>query len=98
MHDCDLHLYGLARIADFYLRGDGSEVTAAARNEDQAPRIRVYTDGCEKQCKGRRKSCFLADSVRHIVFLVDHHFATTSHFKGCHDGFGGFAKNAMRRR
>ena len=40
----------------------------------------------------------MADSVRQIGFFVDHHFAATSHFKGCHDGLGGFAKNAMRRR
>ena len=40
----------------------------------------------------------MADSVRQIGFFVDHHFVATSHFKGCHDGLGGFAKNAMRRR
>ena len=31
--DCDFHLHGLARIADYYQRVDGSEATAAARNE-----------------------------------------------------------------
>lgn len=41
---------------------------------------------------------FLADSVRQIGFFIDHHFAATSHFKGCHDGIGGVAKNAMKRR
>ena len=36
--------------------------------------------------------------MHHIGFFIDHHFAATSHFKGCHDGIGGMAKNAMRRR
>ncbi|CAB1099845.1 unnamed protein product [Ectocarpus sp. CCAP 1310/34] len=30
-HDCNFYLHGLARMADYYLRGDGSEATAAAR-------------------------------------------------------------------
>ena len=98
MHDCDFHLHGFARIADYYLDGDGSEATAAARNEGRTPRIHMFTDGCGKQFKGRRNFRFLADNVRQIGFFVDHYFAATSHFKGCHDGLGGFAKNAMRRR
>ena len=98
VHDCDFHLHGLARIADYYLRGYGSEATAAARNEGRTPRIHMFTDGCGKQHKGKRNSRFLADSVRQIDFFVDHHFEATSHFKGCHDGLGGFAKNAKRRR
>ena len=61
MHDCDFPLHGLARIADYYFRGDGSEATAAARNEGRTPRIHVFTDGCGKQYKGRRNFCFLAD-------------------------------------
>ena len=36
--------------------------------------------------------------MRQIGFFIDHHFAATSHFKGCHGGIGGVAKNAMRRR
>ena len=36
--------------------------------------------------------------MRQIGFFVDHHFPAKSHFKGCHDGLGGFAKNATRRR
>ena len=97
-HDCDFHLHGLTKIADHYLRGDGSEATAAARENGRMPRMHIFTDGCGKQYKGRRNFRFLADSVRHIGFFIDHHFATTSHFKGCHDGIGGVAKNAMRRR
>ena len=58
----------------------------------------MFTDGCAKQYKGKRNFCFLADSVRQIGFFIDHHFAATSHFKGCHDGIGGVAKNAMSRR
>ena len=57
----------------------------------------MFTDGCGKQYKGRWNFRFLADSVRQIGFFVDHHFAATSHFKGCYDGLGGFAKKAMRR-
>ncbi|CAB1109151.1 unnamed protein product [Ectocarpus sp. CCAP 1310/34] len=97
-HDCDFHLHGLARMADYYLRGDGSEATAAARKEGRTPRIHMFTAGCGKQYKGRRNFRFLADSVRQIGFFMDHHFAATSHFKGCHDGIGGVAKNAMKRR
>ncbi|CAB1115972.1 unnamed protein product [Ectocarpus sp. CCAP 1310/34] len=97
-HDCDFHLHGLARMADHYLRGDGSEATAAAREKGRTPRIHMLTDGCGKQYKGRRNSRFLADSVRQIGFFINHHFAATSHFKGCHDGIGGVAKNAMKRR
>ena len=61
-------------------------------------RIHKFTDGCGKEYKERRDFRFLADSVRQIGFFIDHHFAATSHFKGCHDGIGGMAKNAMRRR
>ena len=98
VHDCDFHLHGSARVTGYYLRGDRSKATAAARNEGRTPRIHMFTDGCGKQYKGRRNFRFLADSVWQIGFFVDHHFAATSHFKGCHDGLGGFAKNAMRRR
>ena len=97
-HDWDFHLHGLARMADYYLHGKGSEATAVARNDGHTPRIHMFTDGCGKQYKGRRNFRFLADSVRQIGFFIDHHFAATSHFKGCHDGIGGVAKNAMRRR
>ncbi|CAB1121098.1 unnamed protein product [Ectocarpus sp. CCAP 1310/34] len=97
-HDCDFHLHGLARMTDHYLHGDGREATAAARKEDRKPRIHMFTDGCGKQYKGRRNFRFLADSVRQIGFFIDHHFAATSHFKDCHDGIGGVAKNAMKRR
>ena len=42
VHDCDFHLRGLASIiVDYHLRGDGSEATAAARNEDRTPRIHI---------------------------------------------------------
>ena len=51
-----------------------------------------------REYKGRRKFRFLADSVRQIGFVVDHHFEAMSHFKDFHDGLGGFAKNAMRLR
>ncbi|CAB1097273.1 unnamed protein product [Ectocarpus sp. CCAP 1310/34] len=95
-HDCDFHLHGLARMADHYLRGDGSETTAAARKEGRTPRIHIFTDGCGKQYKGRRNVRFLADSVRQIGFFIDHDFAATSHFNG--GGIGGVAKNAMKRR
>ncbi|CAB1106375.1 unnamed protein product [Ectocarpus sp. CCAP 1310/34] len=97
-HDCDFHLHGLARMKDYYLRGDGSEATAAARNEGRTPRIHMFTDGCGKQHKRRRNFRSLANSVRQIDFFIDHHFAATSHFKGCHGGIGGVAKNAMKRR
>ena len=93
--------YGLTRIADYYLlRGDGSEATAAAaaRNNGRTPRIHIFTDRYGKQYKGRPIFRFLTDSVRQIGFFVDHRFAATSHFKGCHDGIGGVAKNAMLRR
>ena len=59
----------------------------------------MFTNGCGNQYnKGRWKFRLLADSVRQIDFLVDHHFAATSHFKGRHNGLSGVAKNAMRRR
>ncbi|CAB1115158.1 unnamed protein product [Ectocarpus sp. CCAP 1310/34] len=48
-HDCDFHLHRLARMVDHYLRGDGSEATAAARKEGRTPRIHIFTDGCGKQ-------------------------------------------------
>ena len=62
------------------------------------PRIHMLIDVCGKQNKGRRYFCFLVNSVRQIGFFIDHHFLATSHFKGCHDGIGGVAKNAMRRQ
>ena len=77
---------------------NGSEATAVARNEGWTSRIHMLTDGCAKQYKGKRNFRFLADSVRQIGFFIDHHFAATSHFKGCHDGIGGVAKNATMRR
>ena len=97
-HDCDFHLHALARIADHYLHGGGSEATAAAKRDDRVPRIHMFTDGCAKQYKGRRIFHFLADSVRQAGFFIGHRFAATSHFKDCHDGIGGVAKNVMRRR
>ena len=48
--------------------------------------------------QGKAIFCFLADSVRQIGFFINHHFADTSHFKGCHDGIGGVANDAIRRR
>lgn len=97
-HDCDFHLHALARIADHYLHGEGSEATAAARRDGRVPRIHMFTDGCAKQYKGRRNFRFLANSLRQIGFFVDHHFAATSHFKACHDGICGIAKNTMKHR
>lgn len=56
----------------------------------------MFTDGCAKQYKGRRNFRFLSDSVRQVGFIIEHHFAATSHSKGCQDGIGGVAKHAMR--
>lgn len=97
-HDSDFHLHGLVKTADHCLRGCRSEATAAARENGQTPRMHLFTNGCGRQYKGRRNCRFLADSLRHIRFFIDHHFAATSHFKGCHDDIGGVAKNAMRNR
>ena len=72
---------GLAGIADYYLRGGGSEATAAAWNEGQTPQIHMFTDRYGKQYKERRNFRFLADSVQKIGFFVYHHFAATSHAK-----------------
>ena len=36
-------VHGLVRIADYYLRGDENEATAAARNEGRTPRIHMFT-------------------------------------------------------
>ena len=97
-HDSDIHVHGLARMADCYLLGEGSEATATARNEGRTPRIHMFMDGCGRQYNGRRNFSFLADSMRQIGFFIDHHFAATSHFKGFHERIGGLAKGAMRRR
>ena len=59
--------------------------------------MHMFTDGCAKQYKGRRSFRFLADSVRRLGLIVEHHFAATAHFKGCHDGIGSVAKNAMKK-
>ena len=95
-HDFDFHRHARTQIADYYLDGPGSDATAAAREAHRIPRMHMFTDGCAKQYKGRRNFRFLADSVRQLGYIVEHHFAATSHFKGCHDGIGGVAKNAMR--
>ena len=58
--------------------------------------MHMFTDGCAKQYKGRRNFRFLPDSVRQLGYIVEHHFAATSHFKGCHDEIDGVAKTAMR--
>lgn len=57
----------------------------------------AYTCFCAKQYKGRRNFRFLSDCVRQLGFIIEHHFAATSHFKGCHDGIGGVGKNAMSK-
>lgn len=57
--------------------------------------MRMFTDGCAKQCKGRRNFRLIYDSLRRVGFVVEHHFASPSDFKGCHDSIGGEAKNAM---
>ena len=36
------------RNRDYYLRGDGSEATAAAQNEGRTPRIHMFADECRK--------------------------------------------------
>lgn len=59
--------------------------------------MHVFTDGCAKQYKGKRNFRFLSNSVRELGFIVEHHFAATSHFKGCHDGIGGVVKSAMEK-
>ena len=59
--------------------------------------MHMFTDGCAKHYKGRHNFRFLSNSVRELGFVVVHHFAATSHFKGCHDGIGGVAKNGMKR-
>ena len=94
-HDFDFHRHARTQIADYYLDGPGSDATAAAREAHRIPRMHMLTDGCAKQYKGRRNFLFLTDSVRQLGYIVEHHFASTSHFKGCHDGIGGVAKNAM---
>eukprot|EP00903_Cladosiphon_okamuranus_P008202 g7897.t1 len=96
-HDFDFHLHALKQIADYYLDGEGSAATACAREDNRVPRMLMFTDGCAKQYKGRRNFRFLSNSVRELGFVVEHHFAATSHFKGCHDGIGGVVKNAMKK-
>ena len=58
--------------------------------------MHMFTDGRAKQYRGRRNFRFLSNSVRELGFIVEHHFAATSHFNGCHDGIGGVIKRAMR--
>ena len=96
-HNFDFHLHALKQIADYYLTGAGSVATAAAVEDMRTPRMHMFTDGCAKRYKGRRHFRVLANSVRELGFVVEHHFPATSHFKGCHDGIGGVAKNAMKR-
>ena len=66
------------------------ERSNSRRSEGRTPRTHMFKDGCGEMYKGRRNFRFLADNVRQIDFFVDHHFAATSHFKGCHNGLGGF--------
>lgn len=96
-HNFDFHRHALTQIAGYYLDGPGSDATAAARKAQRTLHLHMFTNGCAKQSKGRRNFRFLADSVRQVGFIVEHHFAATSHFKGCHDRIGGLAKNAMKR-
>ena len=79
------------------LHGDGRSATATAKEEGRTPRMHMFTDGCAKQYKGKREFRFVARSSRELGFLLLHYFAASSHFKGCHDGFGGISKNAMRK-
>ena len=58
-HDCDFHLHALARIADHYLHGGGSEATAAAKRDDRVPRIHMFTDGCAKTVQGQEQFSLL---------------------------------------
>ena len=59
--------------------------------------MHMFTDGCAKQYKGKREFRFVARSSRELGFLLSHYLAASSHFKDCHDGFGGISKNAMRK-
>ena len=95
VHDFDFHLHALSQIAGYYLNGPGCAATAAAREDNRTPRMYIFTDGCAKQYKGRRNFRFLADRVRRLGFIVEHHFTATSRFKGCHDAIGGVAKNCL---
>ena len=99
-HDFDFHRHDLREIAEYYLHGAGKAATAAYRADEdnlRTPRMHVFTNGCAKQYNGRRNFLFLADTMRMLGFLVDHHFAVTLHFKGCHDGISGVSKNAMKK-
>eukprot|EP00903_Cladosiphon_okamuranus_P012902 g12046.t1 len=86
-----------SKIADYYLDGEGSASTASAREDNRVPRMLMFTGGRAKQYKGRRNFRLLSYSVRELGFVVEHHFAATSHFKGCHDGIGGVVKNAPKK-
>ena len=99
-HDFDFHRHALREIAAYYLHGAGKASTSscqAVEDNLRTPRMHVFTDGCAKQSKGRRNFLFLADTTRILGFSVDHHFAATLHFKGCHDGIGGVSKNAVKK-
>ena len=96
-HDYDFHLHALARIADHYLHGGGVRQPPPLRGTAGCPAYTCLRTGAPNSTY-RHNFHFLAESVRQIGFFIGHHFAATSHFEGCHDGIGGVAKNAMRRR
>ena len=96
-HDLHFYRHALSQIADYVLDEPRSDATAAAREAHRTPRMHMFTDGCAKQCKGRCNFRFLADSVRQIGFIVEHHFGATSRFKGCYHEIDVMAKNAMKK-
>ena len=56
----------------------------------------MFTGGCTKQYKNGRNFRFMPVSVWRVSFIVEHHFAATSHVKGCHDSIRAEADNAMK--
>lgn len=95
-HDFDTHLDALNQIFDYYLDESESAATAAGRQDSRTPPMHMFTDGCAKQYTGRLNFRFLSASVRQLGFIVEPHFAATSHLKGCHDGPAVWLR--MRRR
>lgn len=94
-HDFDFHQHAFSEIIEFYVSGKGCAATDS--DTGKPPIVNLRTDGCPAQYKGKRNFRFIADARQQIGVTLIHNFAATSHFKGCHDGIGGVAKNMMRR-
>lgn len=93
-HDIDFHRRAIRILTEHYLHGEERQPWLLAR-KTECPGCTCSQLAVPSSTRTPRNFCFLSNTMGKIDFFVDYHFAATSHSKGCHDGIGEVAKNAI---